>query len=68
MTWLIGIITFICSVVGFFTTGVFILSCVASVINPQIKFEDGEVVDRYQNSRLIYLMIASIAWGIVIAL
>jgi hypothetical protein len=68
MAWLVGILVFIFSVIAIFTTGVFILSCISSIMNPQLKMVGDELVDGNQNSRFMYLIIASIAWGIVIAL
>jgi hypothetical protein len=68
MTWIIGTITFICATIAFFCTGLFVISCISSVINPQLRVENGEMVDKNQNSRLIFLIIAAITWAIVIAL
>ena len=68
MSWVIGILTFISTTIAFFCTGLFIISCISSVINPQLRVENGEMVDKNQNSRLIFLMIAAITWAIVIAL
>ena len=68
MIWIVGIIVFICSVIAIFSTGVFILSCISSIVNPQLKVEGDDIVEVNQNSRLMYLIIASVAWSIVIAL
>lgn len=69
MAWLIGIITFICAFLGSMTLGLFTLSCISSIINPQISVDDkGQIKERNNNSRLMFLLISSIAWAIVIAL
>lgn len=69
MAWIIGIITFFCAFLGAITLGLFILSCISSIINPQITVdENGQVREKNNNSRLIFLLIASIMWAIVIAL
>lgn len=69
MAWLIGIITFICAFIGIATTGIFILLCISSIINPQISVDkDGNVSEKHNNARIMYLLISSIAWAIVIAL
>lgn len=69
MTWFIGIITFLCAFIGAVTLGLFILSCISSVINPQIVVdEQGQVREKNYNSRLMFLFITSIMWAIVIAL
>ena len=69
MTWFIGIITFLCAFIGAVTLGLFILSCISSVINPQIVVdEQGQVREKNNNSRLMFLFITSIMWAIVIAL
>ena len=68
MSWVIGIIEFICAFFGIFFTGLFVISCISSVINPQIRVVDGEITDKNQNSRLYFLLFTAIAWAIVIAL
>lgn len=68
MVWVLGILKFIFSVIGLFTSGLFVTSCISSVINPQIKYEDGQLRDRTANSRYMFLLITSLAWGLVIAL
>lgn len=69
MAWLIGIITFLCAFIGAVTLGLFILSCISSVINPQIVVdEQGQVREKNYNSRLVFLFITSFMWAIVIAL
>lgn len=69
MAWFIGITTFLCAFIGAVTLGLFILSCISSVINPQIVVdEQGQVREKNHNSRLMFLFITSIMWAIVIAL
>jgi hypothetical protein len=68
MNWLVGILIFIFSVIAIFATGVFVLMCISSVVNPQFKVEGENVIEKNQNARLMYLIIAAIAWGLVIAL
>lgn len=68
MVWVVGIIKFISAIVAIFTTGLFVLSCISSIINPQIIVDNGAVKEKNQNSRFIFLLITSIMWGIVIAL
>ena len=69
MVWAIGILTLICAFIAIITTGLFILSCVSSIINPQISVDkDGTIREKNSNSRLIFLLITAITWAIVIAL
>jgi hypothetical protein len=68
MAWLVGILVFIFSVIAIFTTGIFVLMCISSIVNPQFKVEGEDVIEKNQNARLMYLIIAAIAWALVIAL
>jgi hypothetical protein len=69
MVWVIGIITFICAFLGAVTLGLFILSCISSITNPQLSVDkDGQVREKNNNSRLMFLLITSIMWALVIAL
>jgi hypothetical protein len=69
MTWVLGIITFICAFIAISSTGLFILLCISSIINPQITVDEkGEVREKNNNARIMYLLISAIAWAIVIAL
>lgn len=69
MTWVLGIITFICAFIAISSTGLFILLCMSSIINPQITVDEkGEVREKNNNARIMYLLISAIAWAIVIAL
>ena len=63
-----GILSFIFAFIAIFCTGLFILSCISAVINPQMVVENGVVVDKNRNSRYILLIILAIAWAIVIAI
>lgn len=67
MVW--AILTLICAFIAIITTGLFILSCVSSIINPQISVDkNGTIREKNSNSRLIFLLITAITWAIVIAL
>ena len=68
MAWFIGILTFICSFIAIVSMGLFILSCISGIINPQMTMVNGELRDKNENSRYMLLLITAIAWGIVIAL
>ena len=69
MAWVLGIITFICAFIAISSTGLFILLCISSIINPQISVDEkGEVREKNNNARIMYLLISAIAWAIVIAL
>lgn len=69
MAWVLGIITFICAFIAISSTGLFILLCISSIINPQITVDEkGEVREKNNNARIMYLLISAITWAIVIAL
>lgn len=68
MAWFLGILTFICVFIGIISLGLFTLSCITSITNPQVTFEDGQLKDKNSNSRLIFLLITAVAWAIVFAL
>ena len=68
MAWFIGILTFICAFIAIVSMGLFILSCIRGVINPQVTMIDGQLRDKNESSRYMFLLITAIAWGIVIAL
>ena len=68
MAWFIGILTFLCSFIAIFSMGLFILSCICGIINPQVTMVNGELRDKYENSRYMFLLLTAFAWGIVIAL
>lgn len=69
MSWLIGVITFICAFIAIASMGLLIISCISSIINPQLSVnKNGIVEEKHNNSRLMFLLITAIAWAIVIAL
>lgn len=69
MGWVIGILTFICTFIAIFSMGLLIISCISSIINPQLSVDkNGSVIEKHHNSRLMFLLITAIAWAIVIAL
>ena len=68
MDWFIGILTFICTFIAIVSMGLFILSCIRGIINPQVTMVDGQLRDKNESSRYMLLLITAIAWGIVIAL
>lgn len=68
MAWLIGILKFIFATIGFFATGLCILNTVSAIINPQITVNEGQVTEKNANARIMFLIIASLCWGVVIAL
>ena len=68
MAWFIGILNFLCSFIAIVSMGLFVLSCICGIINPQVTMVDGQLRDKNESSRYIFLLIPAIAWGIVIAL
>lgn len=69
MVWVIGIIKFIFAAVAVFSTFSFIMLCINSAANPQLGTDkDGNIIEKNDNARAMFLIILSIAWGIVIAL
>lgn len=68
MAWFIGILTFICTFMAIVFMGLFILSCISGIINPQVSMVNGQLRDKNESSRYMFLLITAIAWGIVIAL
>jgi thiol:disulfide interchange protein len=68
MAWVLAILSFIFSFIALFSTGLFVLSCISAVINPQITVENGTVVDKNRNSRYMLLIILAFSWAIVIAI
>ena len=68
MAWFLGILTFLCSFIAIISLGLFILSCIGGVINPQVTLVDGKLRDKNESSRYMFLLITAIAWAIVIAL
>ena len=68
MIWVVGILKFISAFIGITTTGLFIMSCISSIINPQLIVEGDTVKEKNQNSRYMLLLITAVAWALVIAL
>lgn len=68
MLWVIGIIKFIFSAIGIFTSGCFLLSCISAIQNPQLVVHEGKVTEQNDNARIVFLFILAISWAIVIAL
>lgn len=69
MAWLIGILKFIFSFIGIASTVLFVLACMTSIVNPQIKVtEEGKTEEKGTNTRYMLGLIMSIAWALVIAL
>ena len=68
MAGFIRMLTFICSFISIVSMGLFILSCICGIVNPQVTMVDGQLRDKNESSRYMFLLITAIAWGIVIAL
>ncbi len=68
MAVLLGILNFIFCTIGVFFTCLFVLSCIGGIINPQIEIVDGKPVEKGDNARIMFAIIMSIAWGLVVAL
>ena len=68
MAIFLGILKFIAAFFAVFISLILIIQIINGVINPQISVEDGKIIDKSNNSRLIYALMASIAWALVIAL
>lgn len=75
MAVLLGILNFLFSAIAIFSTGLFVLSCINSLLNPTFpevteKIEGKKDVwaEKYDKLRFFLLLIMSISWGVVIAL
>lgn len=68
MVWLIGILKFITATIGFFASVLLALNTIQGIVNPQIEVIENKTIERGQNARYILGLIASVAWGITIAL
>lgn len=75
MAIFLGILNFIFGAIAIFSTGLFILSCINSIINPtfsevteKVDGKKDEEAEKYDKFRYVMLFIMSIAWGIVFAL
>jgi hypothetical protein len=59
----------IIAILAVFFTCMFITSVIKAIINPDIEIDkDGKAYDAHANSRVIYMLLLSIFWGLVIAL
>ena len=72
MAVLLGILNFIFGAIAVFSTCVFILSCINSIINPTFPDTTGgktdAVTEKYDKFRMVVVIVMSIAWGLVFAL
>lgn len=71
----LGILKFIFGAIAIFSTGLFILSSINSIINPtfseiteKIEGQKDKEAEKYDKFRYVMLFIMSIAWGIIFAL
>lgn len=65
VTWIIGILKFLCAAIGLFSLLLFVLVCIATVIYP--KFDDNMNVIG-ANTRYVLAIICSVCFGILIVL
>ena len=69
MIWWVVLLKFIFAAIGMFFTCAFILSCIGSILYPKLSTtSDGGVEELGDGSRMIFSIVMSIAWAIVIAL
>lgn len=69
MIWWVVLLKFLFGCVAMFFTCAFILSCIGSALNPQLNVDnDGNVEELGDKSRMLFSIILSIAWAVVIAL
>jgi hypothetical protein len=62
----LGILEFIFAIIAIFFSWVLVMLIVNMVVNPEIKVENGKVVEKHSNARLMYALIIAIAWAFVI--
>lgn len=62
----LGILEFIFAIIAIFFSWVLVMLIVNMVVNPEIKVENGKVVEKNSNARLMYALIIAIAWAFVI--
>jgi len=59
-------------VFGFFavlSTAALVLSCITSIVNPRINMnEKGEIEELGDKPRILFALVMSVAWAVVIAL
>ena len=69
MIWWVVLLKFVFGFVAVFFTSALVLSCIASIINPKINMnEKGEVEELGDKPRILFALIMSVAWAVVIAL
>lgn len=69
MVWWVVLLKFLFGSIAMFFTCAFILSCIGSALNPKLNLtEDGNIEELGDKSRMLFSIILSIAWAIVIAL
>lgn len=63
------IIKFMASLIAVFSTILFVLSTISSIINPEFKtLENDKVIESGSNFRYVLAIVMSITWACVIAL
>lgn len=68
LTFLLGLLKFLCSSVAIFLTWVLISNIISSVINPQFVVENGETIEKNNNARYMLALIIAVCWAIVIVI
>lgn len=65
---LLGIIEFLCSAIAIFLTWILIMNIISSILNPSFIVKDGVTIEENYNARLMFVLIISICWAIVIVI
>lgn len=69
MIWWVILLKLLFGFIAVFFTCALILSCISSILNPQLNTnENGDVEEYGDRSRLLFAIILSVAWAVVIAL
>lgn len=73
MAFLIGFLNFVFGAIAVFSTCVFVLSCINSIINPTFTVveKDNKTEtsgEKYDKLRMAMVIVMAISWGLVIAL
>ena len=69
MVWWVVLLKFLFSVIGLFFTCAFVLSCISSILYPKLNTNsEGNVEEIGDKARIVFSIILSIAWSVVIAL
>ena len=63
MAIFLTILKFISCAVGVFTTCLLVLSCIGSIVNPQMSVVDDKVVEKGDNARIVFAIIMAVAWA-----